>query len=299
MTEDKPPLPEPNDRLVGGDAILPGGLDDDDLHRALMGVMGIGAETSLAPESDDIITDPARLAKKVPPEVPETDDNVVWKYSGDLHQMGHAFGYNKPVELPGDIEGAHPTVEFNYREGAIWRLPHLPKGKRLIIDGIPKGNQNNDPAAPPRKIQIHVYQNTNGFLVADRVAEGNVMGTPTVGVREVKDPAGGPSQPQIDPDAPPSRPLSTNTSKQYATTYDMYTSEWGEEVQLGKINSEWFLGGDGPPWPHASGKITVSTPDDAGDQIKITFGKCDHWRKEPLTIRIVPDSTDELHPVFY
>lgn len=297
MTEDHPDRPSPDSAPNAGDGeLLPGlGNDLDAALARLLGGGSVAGATAQEAQSDDlIITEPDRLAKKVPPEVPDTTENVVWRYDGNLPRMGQLYGFNKPVELPDSVGGSHPTVKFDGQRGAIWTLPRLPEGKRLVIDGIPRGNVGGDPANPPRKMQVHVYKNTKGFLVADEVADGQVLSDTDIGVRMVKDSEDAEPQYAFDPDVPSSRPVSTEGLKQYRGVYDTQSGTWDKEVQLLSMTSKWSVGER-----HVRGEIAVRTPDDAGEQVQITFGRCEQWRDQPLTVRIVPDSATELHPLLH
>lgn len=229
-----------------------------------------------------VVREPERLKSKVPVEVPTELDNVLWTYNGKANSLAVTFG-TEPHQLNSGVE-----VQFDGYHSA-WFCMEIPEGKRLVIDSIPKGAKGVDPKEEPVPyMQVHIYPNAHGYLVADKVMDGLIVG----GKRPVSLKVGEDGQLQIDQDAAPAKQDLYPSNDKKQEFRDPLNPDH-KLVQLLTTTAQWSI----EAHLYDTLEITVKTPDDAGRYVLIDFGNSD-CLPAPIIMRLVDDTTEELHPLF-
>lgn len=160
-------------------------------------------------------------------------------------------------------------------EGAVEQGFTVPYGKRLVIEGIPYCNIQTGEREANRTVQI--YHNQEGFLVADKVVEGEIARKGSV---------------VLAPNVSSGRLEilgETQSGRKGSTTPFNY------EKQILPLTNEVQLMSTTYKIPHGGGsysqmEIVVVTPDDTGDQVKISFvGEHIGKLPQPITVKQIPD----------
>lgn len=226
-----------------------------------------------------VVREPERLASKIPAEVSSEPDNILWAYNGKANSMASTFG-TEPQQL---FSGGE--VKFDGDEHAYFTMT-IPDGKRLVVDAVPRGKKNA-PDEPTPCMQVHIYPNTNGFLVADKILGGRVLGRKRPVATKRNE-----GVLQIDQDtAPEGQDLYPSDDKKQEFRDPLNPGR--KKVQLLSTTAQWSM----EEVPYARMEITVATLDDAGRTVHIELGQSDHL-PTPILFRLVDDTTEELHPLF-
>lgn len=106
------------------------------------------------------ITEMDRIVTSEPPKVSKDAGEVIGYYTGDFL-------------VPSDLGDSALLFENSESSNVTLKTSvTLPEGKRLVIDNLPKGSKNDseyDSANPVPRMQVHIYRNSQGYLVADKV----------------------------------------------------------------------------------------------------------------------------------
>jgi len=236
-----------------------------------------------------VVREQARLLSKESVEVLDDPGNVLLYFTGKQIVDAHND----------DLEGFE-TSDFSGNLGTVVTTK-VPDGKRLVIDGIPKGSKYDDypytDEKPLDRIQVQIYHNPEGYLVADKVDASGLIGKKRpVNIQPTDDPR----VVAIDQDAPEQRSMdslwpSNDRKQEYVNPLDPNN----RTIQLISTTSTWVAEQEGRYYQL---EITVSTPDDGGNDVHLDFGNS----SKPIppdygiiTVRVVDDTTPEIAHQMY
>lgn len=167
----------------------------------------------------------------------------------------------------------YELTDLTNTEGAVEQEFTVPDGRRLVIEGIPYCNIQTGEREANRTVQI--YHNQEGFLVADKVVEGEIARKGSV---------------VLAPDASRKHVVlgETQSGRRGSTPYNY-------EKQILPLTNDVQLMSTTYKIPHGDGsysqmEIVIVTPDDTGDQIQIAFvGEHIGTLSQPITVKQIPD----------
>jgi hypothetical protein len=178
----------------------------------------------------------------------------------------------------------------------------VPEGKRLIIDNLPKGSKYDDlytDENPLQRMQVHIYHNAHGYLVADKVF-ANAFGPEVYKKREIslKSSQSG-NNLEIDQDVPEKPAMESlwpsNDRKQ---EYKNPVNPKEKTVHLLSTTSEFSL----PEHSYNNFETTIRTADDAGDTVDINIEFINGAPPKeigPVIFRLVDNTgTDVAHHMY-
>lgn len=233
-----------------------------------------------------VVREQARLLSKEPIVVPRDLSNVVAFYTGESCIIGES----EMGVITGE-DGWAQQYEID-----------IPDGKRLVIDNIPKGSKyDNYPYTegnPLTRIQVQIYKNPEGYLVADKVLvdeEGNpiILKKHPISLKNIKDEDE--NRVEVDHDAPETRAMdslfpSNDRKQEWVNPFDPND----RTIRLLTTTSTWV----GENW-YDTREISIMTKDDEGSSIAIEFSGGGHGSGIPvefgvITVRIVDDTSKNI-----
>jgi hypothetical protein len=152
----------------------------------------------------------------------------------------------------------------------------LPSGERLIIDGIPYYDIESGQRERDRTVQV--YHNQEGFLMADRVVNGEISRKGSLVVVPGED-----GRMEVLGESHILRrgdKVSYNYEKQLLADGSLQLMATTYKFPIGNTRGA-----------YSSVEVVVSTPDDVGDTVKVSFvgGNDGSSFPEPITIKQVAD----------
>ncbi len=175
-----------------------------------------------------------------------------------------------------------PFGEISYEPPGVMEFRFtLPHGKRLVIDNIFKDRKEAPMGPDCQRQQVHIYENPEGYLVADKVVDGHILKKRPRRLERTEDGL------QVAAEEVTARAMDSPVAGSLAN--DRKQRLPSGKTQLITTTTTWTY--PERPGMYSDAEITVRAPDDAGRELEVDVVNLGHGAfPEPIYFRLVDDT---------